>query len=225
MRAVAQVRPAHPRNKVTWEVNDVLNYLLTLHPIESLDLEQLTKKTIMLMAILSGQRGQTLQLLNPQFMTRKTNYFSYRIDKNIKTSRPGKHIGEIRFDAFPNDPRLCVVSYMHAYLDRTDSFRSADDTFFFVTYGHPNGEASRDSIKRWITDVLRDAGIDLTIFKAHSTRSALTSAAATAHVPLDTILRTGGWSCASTFTTFYKLPIVQKNEMQTAILKRFLKKS
>ncbi len=225
MRAVAQVRPAHPRNKVTWEINDVLNYLLTLHPILSLSLEQLTKKTLMLMALLSGQRGQTLQILNPDFMSRSSTVISFRIDKDVKTSRPGKHLGEIKFVAFPQDPRLCVVTYMNAYLDRTDGLRGANSKQFFITHGNPHNDASRASIRRWITDVLRDAGLDLTIFKAHSTRSASTSAASISNVPLDTILRTGGWSCANTFNTFYKLPIVPMSEMQNAILNRFVRKS
>ncbi len=110
---------------------------------------------------------------------------------------------------------------MHAYLDRTDCFRGATDEHFFVTYGAPHNGASRASIRRWIKDMLRDAGIDLDIFKAHSTRAAATSAASASNVPLDTILRTGGWSSATTFTRFYNLPIVPANEMQNALLARF----
>ncbi len=128
---------------MTWEINDVLNYLLTLHPISSLSLEQLTKKTLMLMALLSGQRGQTLQILNPEFMSRGSNVISFRIDKDVKTARPGKHLGEIKCVAFPQDSRLCVVTYMNAYLDQTKGFRDADSKQFFITHGTPHNDASR----------------------------------------------------------------------------------
>ncbi len=224
MRAAAQLRPAHPRNKVTWEINDVLNYCITLYPIDSLSLEQLTKKTLILMAILSGQRGQTLQLLNPNFMTRGDTVVSFRINKDLKTSRPGKHLNEIKFLAYPQDPRICVVTHINNYLDRTNGFRGRvepEDEQFFVTYGAPHNPASRASIRRWTTDILRDAGIDLSIFKPHSTRGAATSAADIANVPLDTILSTGGWSNPNTFTRFYKLPVVPMSQMQTALLARF----
>ena len=51
------------------------------------------------------------------------------------------------------------------------------------------------------------AGIDTTRFKPHSIRSSSTSAAAIAKVPVDTILRTAGWSGHCTFAKYYKKPI------------------
>jgi hypothetical protein len=47
--------------------------------------------------------------------------------------------------------------------------------------------------------VLRLAGIDTSIFKAHSTRSASTSAATKLGVPLQDIMSSAGWSSNSTF--------------------------
>ncbi|GFO41893.1 histone-lysine N-methyltransferase SETMAR [Plakobranchus ocellatus] len=48
------------------------------------------------------------------------------------------------------------------------------------------------------------AGIDVTIFTAHSTRAASTSKALKAGVPLTTIMSVAGWSQSSTFARFYK---------------------
>ncbi len=190
--------------------------------MHALTLEQLTKKTLLLMAILYGQRGQTLYTLKTTFMTKTDSYVTFRITEPLKTTCPGHHLSELKFKAFPCDRRLCVVSYINEYLMRTDRFRNSDITKFFITYGKPNKGASRDSISRWTKDVLRDAGIDMTIFTAHSTRSASTTAAVPL-VPLATILKAGVWSSANTFTKYYNLNVNDNCAMQTALLQRHKK--
>ena len=72
----------------------------------------------------------------------------------------------------------------------------------------PRGAASRDTIARWIKTVLRLAGIDISIFKPHSTRGAAVSKANAMGTPLQKILNTAGWSNQSTFAKHYQLPII-----------------
>ena len=48
------------------------------------------------------------------------------------------------------------------------------------------------------------SGINTTVFKAHSTRSASTSAVANRGAPIKCILNAAGWSNESTFGKFYK---------------------
>ena len=47
------------------------------------------------------------------------------------------------------------------------------------------------------------AGIDTSIYKAHSTRSASTSKAAQAGITIESILKVSDWSNAETFRRFY----------------------
>ncbi|MPC98110.1 hypothetical protein E2C01_093462 [Portunus trituberculatus] len=63
---------------------------------------------------------------------------------------------------------------------------------------------------------MRSAGIDLSIFSSHSTRSASTSKAAL-KLPLATIISTVGWSRESTFTRFYKKLISYLGQFWRAI--------
>lgn len=58
-----------------------------------------------------------------------------------------------------------------------------------------------------LKNVMAKAGIDTSVYKAHSTRAAVTSAAKGKQVPIDTILSTAGWSSESTFARFYDKPI------------------
>ena len=76
------------------------------------------------------------------------------------------------------------------------------DGRLFVSYVQPHKPVSGDTIKRWVKQVLTNAGIDTSTFTAHSTRSASTSVAANAGLPLQDIPQAAGWSSESTFYKF-----------------------
>ncbi|CAG2203473.1 unnamed protein product [Mytilus edulis] len=59
------------------------------------------------------------------------------------------------------------------------------------------------SIARWLKLVLSNAGINVLKFKAHSYRSASSSAAKRAGISLNDILKTANWASAQTFKKFY----------------------
>ena len=69
------------------------------------------------------------------------------------------------------------------------------------------GPASKDTMSRWLKQVMTAAGLDTSIFKPHSTRSAATSAAKVADVPLDEIMATASWRSSSVFAVFYNKPL------------------
>ena len=46
----------------------------------------------------------------------------------------------------------------------------------FIPYVKPHKEITTATLVRWIKEVLKLSGIDVTLFKAHSVRSASTSA-------------------------------------------------
>ena len=71
----------------------------------------------------------------------------------------------------------------------------------------PHKAAKRDTISRWVKDIMQEAGIDTKVFKSGSTRAAATSKASAAGVPLDEILRAGGWTKATTFQQWYRKDI------------------
>ena len=62
---------------------------------------------------------------------------------------------------------------------------------------HP---ASKDSLARWVKEVMGNSGIDTEIFKPHSTRVASNSAAYKLGMPLQEVLKRGQWSNAGTFS-------------------------
>ena len=55
--------------------------------------------------------------------------------------------------------------------------------------------------------MMKAAGIDITVFTAHSTRGAATSKANSAGLPMSEIMKTANWSSPLTFCRFYNCPV------------------
>ncbi len=146
-------------------------------------------------------------------------YVVFTIPELTKTSKPGSPMQEVRFDCYPVDPSLCVVCYLRVYLERTLKARWID-TYVFITYGkvgERQTRASRDTISRWIMDMLKSSGIDTKKYSSHSTRSSSTSGAVDCF-SLAAIMKAAGWRKGSTFQRFYKRPIEKSGEFQKGLL-------
>ena len=72
----------------------------------------------------------------------------------------------------------------------------------------PYKAVSKNTISRWIRFVMAKAGIDVSQFKAHSTRAASASKLSK-FASIDSILKAGGWSSDSCFKKHYNLPSIQ----------------
>ena len=63
---------------------------------------------------------------------------------------------------------------------------------------------STNTVPRWLKNVMAKARIDTSVYKAHSTITAVTSVAKGNKVPIDNVLSTAGWSSESTFDNLSK---------------------
>ena len=84
------------------------------------------------------------------------------------------------------------MEVLKCYTDLTKDIR-VDLTGLFITTAKPYCKASKDTLSRWVEGMLKGAGIDIKIFSPHSNRSASTSMTKSFHLPIDLILKTGGW--------------------------------
>lgn len=217
MKGVFNQRPHLSKVQTTWDVSLVLKHLKALGIPVILDLFTLVSKLATLLLLLSGQRGQTIHLLQVQDVECTETHLILRPSSLLKTSRPGAHQPEVLLPAY-SDPSLCVVRLYREYMKRTRAMRDTKVTRVFLTTQRPYQPIARATLSRWVKTVLKAAGVDVVHYTSHSTRSATTSAAAGADVPLDTILRTAGWSGPSTFRRFYNKPINRENQFASAIL-------
>ena len=203
IKGVFELRPALPRYAVTWDVDIVFDFLKMWFPFEDLTLKELTLKAVALMAILSGQRCQTLVKFSLSSMKVYDTKCVFNIDSCVKQTRRGKHLAPVEFMCFPNDSSLCVVSVLKHYIERTKDLRKGTDQLL-IAYQKPHKPVSTDTVGRWIRTILTQAGIDTEQFKAHSTRVASASAAVQRGAPVDAVLKAAGWAAESTFTKYYK---------------------
>ena len=127
-----------------------------------------------------------------------------------KQSRPSWSLKEFYFPSLPDNPTLCFVKTLQEYILRTKQFREGKDDdhkdrLFITTMGGHSPVRSA-TITRWIKSALTKAGVDTSIFKAHSVRGATTTAAALAAISIPEILEAGDWSSQSVFERFYYRP-------------------
>ena len=80
-----------------------------MFPLEKLNLKTLAMKTVMLCALSSAQREQTLCALDLNFKKQSQDCFSFVIAEHLKTSKPGKSL-EVKFMSLPEDASLCAMS-------------------------------------------------------------------------------------------------------------------
>lgn len=219
MKGVFHNRPVFPRYQQTWDVNKVLNYLENLGPSCDLTLKDLTLKLNILILLISGQRCQSIKLLDVRQLRVVGKTVCIVIDQLVKQSRPGKAQPVIMLPYFEQNPVLCVYSTLKEYLVRTREIRMRDgaSSQLFISYTKPYKPVSKDTIARWTGNVMASAGVNVKVFKPHSVRSASTSKASKLGVPIQSIMKAAGWTNACTFGTFYNKP-VENNDFANAIM-------
>lgn len=216
-RGVHSLRPALPKYTHTWDPSVVLNYIKELNN-RDLNLEFLTKKLCILLALTTAQRVQTL--FNIEICNIRNNGTAIEIDisKRIKTSGKNKFQPTLVLPFFHHDINICPATTLLDYVDRTETLRG-DTKHLFITYRKPYHKASTQTISRWLKSMLDKCGVDTEQFTAHSTRHAATSAAARKGVNIDRIRLAAGWTeSSSTFANFYNRPLIQKNIFAKKIL-------
>ena len=197
-------KTALPKYSYTWNVSTVLQYLKKLLPSENLSLLLLSCKLAMLFALLSGQRGQTLYLIDIRNIEFRYKTVVVRIGDLLKPSSPTIHSGELVLEGYTKDTDMCILNVLKTHLEYTKLLRGSG-TRLFIASQKPHHPISRDNFSRWIRQVLLSAGIDLSLFSPHSTRSAATSAVEK-RVPVNTILKVASWQKECSFRKFYNKP-------------------
>lgn len=210
LRGIFVKQPSLPRYKEIWDVDIVFTFLRNVILNCELSLKMLTLKLVMLLALLTGQRCQTLQALNISNMVLSEEKCVFYITELLKSSKPGRHLSAVELLPYPKDRQLCVVSHLNSYIERTASLRG-EITQLLISYQKPFKAVTTDTIARWLRTVLSNAGVDTSVYKAHSTRAASTSAAKKAGIPIDLIMKAADWSSDSTFVKHYQRTVNKKN--------------
>ena len=107
----------------------------------------------------------------------------------------------LRFRGYPQEPKLCVIRHLAAYLHLTKPLRQC--TSLFIGLIKPHSAVSKDTLSRWCKDTLNNAGVDIHKYSSHSSRAAASSKAKSKGMSLKHISRSAGLTHESTFAKWY----------------------
>ena len=211
LKGAFQQKPPSKKLHGIWDVNQVLRFLKTFTPNSSLTLKELTHKLATLLALVTIQRKQTLLQLDisDEYLKKSSNEYVFVLCKHVKQSRPNYPVPPVVIPRYTADTDICPFLCLEHYIARTETLRH--DSALFISTVKPHNAVGTQTMSRWIKTVLQWSGIDMDLFKPHSTRHASSTAAFDASVPLDEILKKARWSSATTFKRFYLKHVMDAN--------------
>ncbi|KAJ8664619.1 hypothetical protein QAD02_006281 [Eretmocerus hayati] len=163
----------------------------------------------------TSERAKYLALQN-----NGNDYNDLMIPDRIKTSGHNRKQPTLVLPYFSKNEKICAAKTLETYLDKTKNSRDNVKNLF-ISFKRPFKPVSTQTLSRWVKNSLKTSGIDTSIFSAHSTRHASTSAAKRQGIDIDTLRKTAGWTKASrTFARFYDLQLsVDDRAFANAVLK------
>lgn len=211
-------RPPKPRYSSTWDVNKVLEYFMSQE--DELSLKEITLKLTMLIALTTASRGSEIRALNPLCMSDKGDVVEFQLDRLTKSYKAGRPSISVTLHAYKANQKLDVVACLRRYLSLSEKFRlnKEQKQQLLLSFIKPYKPIVTCSVARWLKAVMSGAGIDTSVYKAHSTRSAATSKAKTLGISTEEIMQKANWSRASTFHKFYCKDKDPKSLFQTSVL-------
>ena len=155
------------RYTFAWDVEIVLVYLKTnMSDNSQLSDKDLTHKLTVLMALSFVARASSLQHLNITFMARNEMSYKFYFHKLYKSRRRGKVPPTISYQAYTQDPNLCVVRTLDEYISRTQGWRSGEKcSQLLLSLFNPHKPVASSTISDLLKSVLKKAGIDISTFK------------------------------------------------------------
>ncbi|XP_044142751.1 uncharacterized protein LOC122932427 [Bufo gargarizans] len=194
-------RPPRPRFSSTWDVSDVLQFLVSWPSNELLSLRQLSAKLVTLFCLISCKRVSDVRALDWDARSFTPEGVHFNISRRTKTS-----IRSVSYPRFPTSPQLCPVACLREYEDRTRPLRSLSLPHLFISFRSPFAPVTSVTLSRWVKWILSLSGIDTSIFTAHSVRSATATSMTLSGARLEDVMRLADWSRSSTFREFYFRP-------------------
>ncbi len=213
MQGVSQLQPIKPRLQDIWNPSIVLRMYDSDPSNHDLTLLALGRKAVTLTALASGQRVQTLAAINVPLVKDTGSVLTCHISSRMKQTKDSKTPPVIYLGKFHN-PQTCVYSCVKQYMARTAGLRVGDQ--LFITSTAPHKPVATGTISSWIKCELTRAGIDTSLYTAHSTRSAATSKAAES-LPIEKVLEAADWTGVGTFAKFYNRKVRNTDAFMNAV--------
>ena len=134
-------------------------------------------------------------------MTKSNKKYGFNFSRLTKSCKRNKPPLSLAFHASETDQSLCVVFRLYDYLKRTEPWRSdGRNQLLFTTPG-----SSKSKIAEWVKEVVKLSAIEMSIFRAHSTRSPPPSKVGLCGLSFDKIIKRGNWSNKRTWQQHFTI--------------------
>lgn len=204
-RLIKSVRVALPpkaKYGKLWDVSLVLTELDNWGANSNLNLRLLSWKLVMLLCLVSFRRVSDVKALEVDSRFYQPEGVCFELRKRSKTmSRT------IFYPLLEEHGSLCVVNCLREYEKRTIGLRQSGCSQLLISYRKPFRAVSKSTLSRWVREVMAKAGVDVSVFGAHSVRGAVASKAFMRGFNLSGIMKAADWSHDSTFKKFYFKPV------------------
>ena len=144
MKGIFKLRPPKSRYTHTWNADIVLNFLKCFDHNEDIPLSYVTYKLVMLLALSTAQRAQTIHKLLISEMMFGENLVVIPMTSILKHTTERSYKFTIELRAYDEDPDLCVIRVLKVYLDRTKELRGGIDPLF-ISFHKPYKAVSRET--------------------------------------------------------------------------------
>ena len=223
-------RPPPRKLSPTWSINEVLQSLTKspFEPLQNSPLDALTLKTLFLLAAASARRRSELHALSvkqgfirftpsgvhllpdPEFLSKNQSILFTPEPIFLPNLSEASSIREDRF--------VCPVRALKWYLEKTKRLRTSDA--LFILPRAPYSPASKDTISRWIVNLVAKHAHPDDPVRAHDVRAHASSVAWFKGVPLADIMKAAAWKTPSSFVSAYLTNIVSpEGSFATTVLR------
>ena len=101
------LRPPFSRINFSWDISVVLDFLSFYYSLDGMPLDILTYKCVMLLALSSMQRVQTLHVIDISYAPYLHNSVFISIEKLLKQSSSKIYRFSIDLTCYKDDPSIC----------------------------------------------------------------------------------------------------------------------
>lgn len=205
--------PQLPKNPPKWQVDEVLEKIITWGNNLTLEIKFLTWKLAMLFALTSAGRCSELSRLCMMHSTSLPDGFRFRLTSHKKNDKTSAYPGTLFIPTFPDNPIICPVKCMEWYLIKTAAFRSGinedipegEEELLFRSISQPQLGITPKTFSTWVTTCI--VGETPSESMGHEARGAgTTKAFYEGKLSLQEIMDGANWRSDSVFRQFYRNP-------------------
>ena len=153
----------------------VARYFRSFGDNKSLPLRMPSQKLALLMALVEASMVSELQALDLQHWLYCSEGVVFTMTGLGKKRTVGASPKQVMLGTFPNNDYLCVVKCLRQYEAVILQYRNKDlDTPWplLLSSVKPHGPVTSQHLAHWLKEILGKAGVEISVFKAHSVQGA-----------------------------------------------------